>query len=306
MLSSEKVIKKPGVFLSLTSLSPKEFYKLVPEFEKALLDCFQKKTLEGKERRRSFGGGRKSKTLSSPAQKLFFLLVYFKLYPLQEVMGLLFGLGQSHVCEEIQRLTPVLEKALGLSLHLPERSPASLEQVLRRCPALEFVLDGTERRRTRPLDKEAQKANYSGKKKTHTKKNLLIVDKHSKLVMYLSRTSEGKKHDKAICDEEQYKFPQGSKLWLDTGFQGYELWGGKTFHPKKKPKGKELTEEEKEKNRLISSERICVEHVISGVKRCRIVKDVLRSRKRGFEDQVMSVACGLHNFRVEHRKKKAA
>jgi hypothetical protein len=43
--------------------------------------------------------------------------------------------------------------------------------------------------------------------------------------------------------------------------------------PTKKPKGKELTEEQKLENKKISSFRILVEHAIGGVKRCRIVKE---------------------------------
>jgi len=37
-------------------------------------------------------------------------------------------------------------------------------------------------------------------------------------------------------------------------------------------------------NHLVSSVRIVVEHVIAGVKRCRIVKDVLRLTKAGISD----------------------
>jgi hypothetical protein len=47
--------------------------------------------------------------------------------------------------------------------------------------------------------------------------------------------------------------------------------------------------------------RIEVEHVIAGVKRCRIVKDVLRLTKQGSSDLVMEIACGLHNLRVACR-----
>ena len=54
-------------------------------------------------------------------------------------------------------------------------------------------------------------------------------------------------------------------------------------------------------NHLISSIRILVEHVIAGVKRCRIVKDVLRLTKTGISDMVMEIACGLHNLRVSCR-----
>jgi hypothetical protein len=44
-----------------------------------------------------------------------------------------------------------------------------------------------------------------------------------------------------------------------------------------------------------------VEHAIAGVKRCRMVKDVLRLTKEGVSDLVMEIACGLHNLRVSCR-----
>jgi len=44
-----------------------------------------------------------------------------------------------------------------------------------------------------------------------------------------------------------------------------------------------------------------VENVIAGVKRCRIVKDVLRLTTDGISDLVMEIACGLHNLRVSCR-----
>jgi hypothetical protein len=97
-------------------------------------------------------------------------------------------------------------------------------------------------------------------------------------------------------------FPPDINLFQDTGFQGYQPSGGTIYQPKKKPKGGELTEAEKADNKLISSIRIVVEHIISGVKRCRIVKDVLRNTKEFFADQVMESACGLHNFRTTFRQ----
>ena len=54
-------------------------------------------------------------------------------------------------------------------------------------------------------------------------------------------------------------------------------------------------------NGLLSSIRVVVEHAIAGVKRCRIVKDVLRLTKAGIADRVREIACGLHNLRVSCR-----
>ena len=58
---------------------------------------------------------------------------------------------------------------------------------------------------------------------------------------------------------------------------------------------------EKWLNSLISGVRVVVEHVIAGVKRCRIVRDVLRLTQEGMSDMVMELACGLHNLRVSCR-----
>ena len=76
------------------------------------------------------------------------------------------------------------------------------------------------------------------KEKSHTVKNNLISEGKSKKIKGLSPTFEGKKHDKAIMEEWGVTFPKGSKLWKDTGFQGYEPKGIKTYQPKKKPKGR--------------------------------------------------------------------
>jgi hypothetical protein len=53
----------------------------------------------------------------------------------------------------------------------------------------------------------------------------------------------------------------------------------------------------------LSQIRVKVEHAIAGIKRSRMVKDVLRNTKDGFSDLAMVVACGLHNARVGYRKK---
>ena len=127
-------------------------------------------------------------------------------------------------------------------------------------------------------------------KKGHTLKNTELSNQNCK-VIYLTETVEGKKHDKKLADESHYQLPARSLLFQDTGFQGFSLENVLILQPKKKPKGKELTEEEKEKNRGISTARVRIEHVISGVKRCRIVKDTFRNYKKGFKDLVMEISC---------------
>ena len=69
----------------------------------------------------------------------------------------------------------------------------------------------------------------------------------------------------------------------------------------KNPKGQEWSVADRFLNHLISRARVVVENVIAGVKRCRIVQEVLRLTKAGMSDLVMEIACGLHNLRVSCR-----
>lgn len=238
MLSYDQLKTQPALLRSLTSLDPSEFEVLLVSFEtawQAHLESQEQKRAQP--RRRQRGGGRKAK-LKTLADKLLFILVYFKLYPLQSVQGVLFGLSQGQVNEWLQTLTPVLHTALGYENQLPSREPATLENLLSECDSLEFILDGTERRRQRPKDSQAQAEAYSGKKKSHTHKNNLIVNADSQKVLYLSRTVSGKTHDKKLADQEQYTFPAKAILDKDTGFQGYDPEGVITFQPKKSPEVK--------------------------------------------------------------------
>jgi hypothetical protein len=70
----------------------------------------------------------------------------------------------------------------------------------------------------------------------------------------------------------------------------------------KKPRGGELTAQQKRTNRRLARVRVRGEHALAGVKINRIVKDVLRNFAEGFSDQVMLAACGLHNLRITRRR----
>jgi hypothetical protein len=234
------------------------------------------------------------------ADKMVFILFYFRLYPVQMAQGFFFGMGQPQANAWIHRLSPVLRSALGYDLQLPARTPSDIKAVLETCPGLEFIIDGSERPIRRPKDKQRQQAHYSGKKKRHTVKNNILTDKTTGKIEGVSPTVEGKRHDKKLADEQQLDFPKGSKLWKDTGCQGYEPEHIQTFQPTKKPKGRELLPEEKRANTIISQQRIAVEHTLGGVKVFRIVHDVFRNLRAGFDDLVFEIACGLHNFRLDH------
>ena len=100
---------------------------------------------------------------------------------------------------------------------------------------------------------------YSGKKKRHTLKNVLIVDEFGS-IHFPSDTYEGRVHDTCIADEAGYTLPNASMLYQDAGFQGFNLPGVQIMQPKKKPRNGTLMPQEKEENRRISSVRVRIRH----------------------------------------------
>ena len=73
------------------------------------------------------------------------------------------------------------------------------------------------------------------------------------------------------------------------------------LQPTKKPRGGELTPEQKEENRRIASIKMRIEQVIGSIKRSRIVKEKMRLWREGVRDMVMETCCALHNFRLRYR-----
>jgi DDE superfamily endonuclease len=290
MLTYSTLKDRPREFLAATGLPHEEFARLLPAFAMAYSVLYPPdQTCDGKVRQRQVGGGAKG-ALPQMADKLLFILVYQKTNPLQTMHGLSFALSQRQTNYWIHHLLPVLQRAfadLGLAPERDASRVATSPLLLEGAPHL--AIDGTERRRQRPQDATKQKAHYSGKQKAHTDKNLLLVNENTGKVGYLGPTLPGRTHDKKAADEAPIVYPTNATLDKDTGFQGYE------------PKGQALSVGDQLLNHLFSSARVVVEHVIAGVKRCRIVKDVLRLTKDGMSDLVMEIACGLHNLRVSCR-----
>jgi hypothetical protein len=222
-------------FLALTGLTLSEFQRLRTAFPQAYLQHYPaNQTSEGQPRQRAVGGGCKGR-LEQPEDKLLFLLVYLKTYPLQAVMGELFDLSTPQVNYWIHRLLPVLRSALDDLGVLPERDPRHFAQAQGSAgKASRLIIDATERRRQRPKNPEKQALHYSGKKKAHTDKNVVIVDVPSERVDFLSRTCAGKTHDKKVADREGIAYPPGATLYKDTGFQGYNPAVKETRQAKKK------------------------------------------------------------------------
>jgi Helix-turn-helix of DDE superfamily endonuclease/Transposase DDE domain len=239
MLNYDKLKDKPREFLAATGLTLAEFAHLLPAFQRAYTPPYPpERTYEGKMRQRRAGGGATG-TRSRVEDKRLFLLGYQKTNPLQVRHGRQFELSQSQAHSWLHRLLPVLQHALRALGQAPERAAQQVEtSPLAVAGAPNRAVDGTLRRRPRPRDAVKPKAPYSGKKKTHTDKNILLVNEHTGTVVYLGPTVPGKPHDKKAGDETPVASRTNTPLDKDPGCQGYEPGGVLTTQPQKSRKAK--------------------------------------------------------------------
>jgi len=128
-----------------------------------------------------------------------------------------------------------------------------------------------------------------------------IISDEYKTILYLSKAYNGTTHDKKLADEENLVFPEGFQIELlqDTGYKGYDPENVTIIMPTKKPKGKELTQQQKDRNKEISSKRVLIEHAIGGVKILRIIKDEIRIYKETTRNLIMKIVCAIHNLKIK-------
>ena len=111
MLNLQQALKSDRLLRGLTGLNRKAFEELKSTFAQVLAsaDVPRRSPLP---RQRALGAGRTA-TLATVEAKLFFILVYFKVYPTFDLAGLLFDMDRSQANRWMHRLQPLLEEALG-------------------------------------------------------------------------------------------------------------------------------------------------------------------------------------------------
>lgn len=291
-------LKSDRMCKALTGLSIREFENLVIEFQWNYQEYEAKRKPD---RKRKLGGGRDS-YLEEIEAKVFYVLFYLKIYPTFDLASFFVGFARSKACEWFHVLLPILEQTMKRKFVLPQRKISSPEEFLRLFPeAKEVFADGIERSIQRSKNKKKQQKNYSGKKKMHTRKSVIVSDKNRR-VLVLTKQKSGRRHDKRLADKESIfeQLPEDVDAYGDTAFQGEKQVHKRTYIPQKKPRGRLLTEDEKEMNRLISSYRVVVEHAIGGIKRYRCISEKLRNRKPFIDDQLLLLTAGLWNYHLEY------
>jgi len=130
MLRFVDLQSRPTEVLDLTSLTIAEFGPLVPLFETAFQAHMAACRLDGRPRTARRYTTYKNCPLPTPEDRLLFILVYLKTYPLQVVQGRLFGMGQSKAHQWMHVLLVVLQATLRALGDAPTRSLTELAKRL--------------------------------------------------------------------------------------------------------------------------------------------------------------------------------
>lgn len=158
----QRARKNPKQFLAVTGLTISEFDYLLEHFDYQWNKLYKKKTRKGKVRLNKYKSSRGA--LPSTADKLFFLLFYYKNNLLQYTLALCFNLNQSQINKEIMSSEKILLSTLKKLDFLPVRDTKELYQLILKQKEKCLLLDGVERTVTRSIDYQTQKDFFSGKK----------------------------------------------------------------------------------------------------------------------------------------------
>lgn len=281
-----KLRKNPLYFRRLTGITAEKFDEIYEQLEPKYQE-FNRKRLENKNKNRKRRVGAGSQFKLALEDRLLMLLIYYRTYSTHIFLGFLFNIDDSNVSRNINPLQPLLAKIFKI----PEKKITMSEDEI-----TDLFFDGTEQQTNRP--KKGQKKWYSGKKKRHTIKHQVVVakvrkdkDKKAKLrIKAVSKSFCGRIHDKRIYERSRARPPDKTNKYGDNAYLGTVL-----TIPNKKPKGKELTKDQKEYNRIHSSLRVCVEHGIGKMKIWQILSQRFRNKRKDHIIIFKNIA-GLQNL----------
>ena len=108
--------------------------------------------------------------------------------------------------------------------------------------------------------------------------------------------AKGQVHDFKIFKESKLQVGEHVQVCVDLGYQGIKNFLNNVSIPDKKPKGGNLTQNQKQENKKKSQRRIPVEHINRKCKIFRIVKETFRGKHKNM-GKTWNLIAGLVNFR---------
>lgn len=302
-MNIDRFLSKPYLFRRIVTLSVEEFQtlatKLYPEWKTR-----EYERLSGRKNRiRAIGQGRKYK-LGSFDNLLLLVVIYLRTNIGYDLLALLFDIDPATVKRTIARVVPLLQDRFipKTKLTARKRRINTLDELLEEYPEMEDVIfDGSEMSCKRP--KKRQKQSYSGKKKRHTKKIQVALDKRNNIIVGVSPPKKGKIHDKKQLEQTGWndKLADDINRWGDTAYMGMEADindASSWIIPSKSSKKYALSKEQKRSNRRISSQRIKVEHAIRKMKVFRRIAETLTTKTDEYLYSLILASANLVNYKT--------
>ncbi len=227
------------------------------------------KTRPNRKRKYVKNDGRKRKVYAR--QKFLMTLIYLRQNVNHTVVGQMFGVSADTSENVFYEVLPLLQREFPSQKWEAEKKWRKSEEKWSPTEVDYLLIDSFETPIGRASINEKQKKKYSGKKKTHTLKSQLITDQNGEIIQ-IDAGFDGPK-----SDIEVYRDTKLKKEWLEKEKLGDKAYLGEDIEtPQKKPKGGELTDEEKENNRELSARRIRVEHAVRRVKGFKVMRQEYR------------------------------
>lgn len=228
-----------------------------------------------------------------PGCRLVLALSYWRYYPPYRHMEIDYGVVKSTICTSIKWVEKTL---INHPIFQFGNIKEEIEKLEKNGIKVECIIgDVEEQQIERPSDN--QKEYYSGKKKMHTEKNQIIIEEQTKKIINFC-TASGKNHDfKMLKESEVLEYLEERQITgrFDLGYQGVQDLLSNAIVPIKKPRGKELTEEQKKHNKELAKLRISIEHVNREIKIFRIMKYPYRNHRIRYKDK-LQIMCAIYNL----------
>lgn len=328
----------PTVFRALTGLRVGEFDQLIKDITPLYVEAEHQRhllsiTRLGKyvPRQRAVGGGCHPKL--PMRDQLLLCVVWLRKYPTNEVLGFLFGVSKSVVSRLVNRLVPLLAQAGKDGMRMPDpgrKHRRELDDLLSELPELGVVIDTFEQQVQRPQVRSARTPQereqkqkeadswYSGKKKKHTIKSQVGVDRNSGEIVDVDESVRGPTGDLTLLKRSKLmdRLPQGVSGEGDLAYVGIDkLHPHKLgFTPRRKPRGRDKNRprgydkprppEDIAYNKAFAKSRIriVVEHTICRMHRYECLAQPDRHHRgiQGHPERTRAVA-GLVNRQIRRR-----
>jgi hypothetical protein len=305
MLSYEELCRHGAAFPSLAGMTRPEFDELLSRFVRAEADLRANSETTrrgGGPRQRAAGAGRRYS--HGAADRLLMALMWLRVYPTYEVLGFFFGLHKRNAQLNVLAALEVLDSLSDFPFGRPgpdRKKARSAAEVMAAFPAVRVIIDAKEQRVNRPQGEERQRPYYSGKKKAHTVKTQVVVDTRGRIEA-VSESVPGSTHDLTLLTGSGVLggLGEGEGAMFDKGYAGVDK-----HHPSvpvvlpfKKPRGRDLSEQQRAHNREVARRRIVVEHTMAQLNRFTVLRQVFRGKKRDRHSQITRVVAKVVNRRL--------